>query len=547
MNNFCAVLFSFFIVSLGQPSRIVWLCPVAACLGFALFFRAISSVRDSWRRFWTAVVWFSGIQVIQLSWMSSIEYQGYYILLVYAVISCCIGLQFGLLTRWIPQRSLKVRDCAALAALWTLFEWSRLLCLCGFSWNPVGIALSFHPIPLQSAALFGVFGLSFWVMFTNLGVGHSKNWKKASQWFAVALLPYLFGVIHLQYQQHNQTQLKPIRVALVQTGLLPSQKVLLTHRASDYILPMTQWENILSYLPDKQWDLIVLPEAAVPHGADYAVFPLSQVQQIWKNKWGEKAENTLPSLIPPFARQRFVQGKEVVDVSNLFFAQALANVCQADVIVGLDYHDSWTNNFYNSAFLLRPDHECVQRYDKQVLLPLAEYLPCEWMRNWTKSYGIFDFFSCGKEDQELQARIPLSVSICYEETFPEIIRRNAQAKVALVNVTNDNYYPNSSLAEQHFSHARLRTVENGRPLIRACNSGVTAVVDSYGYVVARLGEKGEDFEHKQGVLECSFVPHIYPTLFSLWGDKGIVILSCLILIYYAIRCYFHRKISKLKN
>ena len=103
----------------------------------------------------------------------------------------------------------------------------------------------------------------------------------------------------------------------------------------------------------------------------------------------------------------------------------------------------------------------------------------------------------------------------------------------LVNLTNDNYYPYSSLPEQHFAHARLRTVENGRPLLRSCNTGVTAAIDSFGRILARFGKRGEEF--KSGVLECAFVPYTYKTLYSLWGDWGIVTLCLIILITWCGR------------
>ena len=523
---------SFFLVAFGQPARLPFLCPLVALCGYALFFAHFSPSASKKRRFWTGALWFAGVQLIQLSWMTAIDYQGYYILLVYAVLCFCLGLQFGLFSLLFPAR-LSFFSIFALASLWTLCEWSRVLLSCGFSWNPIGLALSFHHIPLQGAALFGVFGLSFWVMVVNLLA--LKWWREKTKLTALsvclfcALLPYFFGLWHSDYQDKRAGKHPAeMSVALVQTGLLPSEKIPLLKERERFIPPDQQWEKILSYLSQQnkqKWDLIVFPEAALPHSAEAPRYSFEGAHHLLSKWHGETIRAFYPPLIPPFAEKGCV--------SNLFWAQTLANRYDAEVIIGLDHCEKAMRQFHNSAFLASPKRENVLRYDKRVLLPLAEYLPFTWLHSLTKSYGIYDFFTPGTKTQPLGFRIPLSLSICYEETFSEEMRKTVHPSSALlINLTNDNYYPYSLLAEQHFSHARLRSVENGRPLLRSCNTGVTAVVDSLGRIVGRFGEKGEEF--KRGVLDCAFSPYRYNTLFSLWGDAGIVIISLAILVLYIL-------------
>ena len=139
----------------------------------------------------------------------------------------------------------------------------------------------------------------------------------------------------------------------------------------------------------------------------------------------------------------------------------------------------------------------------------------------------------------------IGVCICYEETFSEAMRRTlAVESDLLVNLTNDNYYPHSLLPEQHFTHARLRAVENGRPLLRSCNTGVTAVIDSLGRVVARFGCKEEEF--KRGVLDCTFSAYKYRTLYSLWGDAAIIGISFGCLCFFSIRNMLKNNIKSQK-
>src|ERR1043165_3162191 len=170
-NSFFAVSFllSLCIVAFGQPARVGWLGALAAACGYALFFYALPGSLARVRKFAAGTCWFALIQLIQLSWMTSIEYQGYYILAVYFFIALWLGAQFGLLTMFIPTAGrMCFQQLLFCASLWTLMEWMRLLILCGFSWNPIGLALTYFMPSLQFSSVFGVLGLSFWVILTNL-------------------------------------------------------------------------------------------------------------------------------------------------------------------------------------------------------------------------------------------------------------------------------------------------------------------------------------------------------------------------------------------
>src|SRR5690606_27562937 len=99
-------------------------------------------------------------------------------------------------------------------------------------------------------------------------------------------------------------------------------------------------------------------------------------------------------------------------------------------------------------------------------------------------------FTPGTKAQVIEhPKVKVGVCICYEETFGNLMRENKQLGASLlVNLTSDVWYPNSSLPWQHFDHARLRTVEMGLPLVRACNTSVTASLDSLGRVEGVLGD-----------------------------------------------------------
>ena len=590
-------LLSLFIVALGQPARIGWLGAVAAALGFSLFFYNLPKEY----KFLGGTIWFTAVQLIQLSWMTSIEFQGYYILFVYSLVALGMGAQFGLLTLVVPSEgTLPYKKILLCAALWTLMEWSRLLILCGFSWNPIGLALTYYIPSLQFSSVFGVLGLSFWAMFSNLlflnvlrskrlsadsvsvdfrvllsrfliqirgvisnlrilppefeskiGQNNPENRrnlnsqtvskrlnKKLLHWALIAAVPYIFGLIQLnQYRASSKAEKNKLDVALIQTDLLPSEKSLHANRIDDFISPFEQWKRILKFLKEKQmtrWDMIVLPEAAVPMLSDWGCYPYAETRKELVAVFGSEAEKKFPPLCLPFAEQRYFQNEKIWFVSNLFWCQALANLYDAEVIAGLDHSDRVAGKNFNSAFYFKPSSFSFERYDKQILMPLAEYLPFEFLRPWTKDYGIYDFFSHGEGARVFGKKVLFSPSICYEETFSEVMRSGRVKGAELfVNMTNDNYYPHSSLHEQHLFHSRLRAVENGIPLIRACNSGITAAIDCFGRVLATFDTEGPR-QMQDGVLNCQLTRFHFPTLFSFWGEGGIISL-CLILCLWTWR------------
>src|SRR5690606_5040634 len=154
---------SWLIVAFGQASWIPLFGPIAAAAGYAFFWRA--SLTAS-RPFLFAFLWFSLVQVVQISWLSETEYMGPFIWVIYLGLSVAIGLQFAILTKCVQKaQPLTLPGCLALSGAWVFLEWIRILPCTGFLWNPAGLALSASSLSLQAASLFGVYGLSFWVMF----------------------------------------------------------------------------------------------------------------------------------------------------------------------------------------------------------------------------------------------------------------------------------------------------------------------------------------------------------------------------------------------
>lgn len=546
------VLLSWAIVGFGQPAWSLWSGLVAAAIGYALFFRVLLAFPNPWHRFWMASAWYFSVQLVQLSWF--IAHPFLYIYAVYLFAASIMGLQMGIVGWFVDSERLrKIRGVLFIAALWTLLEWSRLFILSGLSWNPSGIALTGSLYALQMASLWGIYGLSFWVLLVNslaLRAWINKSLFSGVLWIAAASIPYLYGVIQMGWQEQNSAKEdSSFQVVLVQTAFPVEEAMVfrdLKHKIEHVI---GEWQQILKIIrphKEKAVDMVVLPEYMVPLGTYSFVYPYSIVASSFEKNLGPEAKAALPPLELPLANQiNTVQGP-IWFVSNAYWAQGIANAFQTDVVVGLEDAEDVGDQreFYSAAIHFVPSDRWekgefqANRYSKRVLVPMAEYIPFSFCREIAAEYGITGSFTCGNEAKVFSsAKIPFGLSICYEETFGNLMRESRMnGAQLLVNLTSDVWFPGSRLMQQHFDHARLRTVEAGIPLVRACNTGITGAIDSLGRVVAILGESPEKAEWLSDSLFVKVPTHHYFTLYSKLGDSLIIGLSLLLFL-----CGFKRK------
>ncbi len=517
--RYALIAFSFLITAFGQPA---WICSfgsLAAAFGYALFWMGLLYFNKMSHRFICASIWYAAVQGVQLSWLSTPDYMGPLIIPFYLFLITMMGLQFGIISSFI-QKNISWHKCLAIAGGWVICEEMRLFFLCGCTWNPVGLALASSSYSVQLASVWGVFGLSFWVILVNLLFLQ----KKFISWGLMALFPYLFGLVHQTVIEKVVPISKTLHVALVQTDLFPEEKEFYSQSPTAYVHPLDQWEktlNALSKNTQDRIDLIVFPEAAFPLGAHSASYELSSIKMLLDEKF-------FPPLKRPYAI--FYHGSW--KVSNAFIAQALANQTKAHVIVGLD--DSDFSGKYNAAFHFHPNGEKKpKRYEKQILAPIGEYIPLEgvkWFSEFVgKQFGIYSSFQHGKEGKIFDAEVPIGISICLEETFPNLIRSlRLKGAEVLVSVSNDAYFPNTKLGEQHLDHGRLRAIENGVCLLRSCNGGLTGAIDCFGKPIEILQTQKTD------ALFLKIPLRSYKTLYTYWGDSAILGLSLLFVFSFLL-------------
>jgi apolipoprotein N-acyltransferase len=179
---------------------------------------------------------------------------------------------------------------------------------------------------------------------------------------------------------------------------------------------------------------------------------------------------------------------------------------------------SRVRHFFNSLLVFGKSGLLLTSYDKIRLVPFGEFLPLRGvlgaigLRAIANSFGSFEFGTSPRPLLPIPG-LPLALPlICYEAIFPAALIQGAQRPGVMVNVTNDGWFGNTTGPRQHLHQARVRAVEEGLPLIRAANNGVSAAFDPYGRELGRI-----DLDVR-GVLDVELPAALAPPPYARFGD-----------------------------
>ena len=372
----------------------------------------------------------------------------------------------------------------ALAIAFGLTEYARGHVLTGLPWNLIGYGLLPEGPLMQIAALLGVYALS--LVAVALVAAPAAIWSASSPpsrgtaaiaaCLLIALgLGYVWGDRRLASAAGPDTG---VRVRIVQANVDQADKWRPENSAeifTDY-LELTQAPGI------DDINIVVWPETAVP-------FLLADSPEALKIIGDALPENA--SLL--------VGGARLVET------RAAAGGFSGQHI-------------FNSLLVIDDKGEVLDTYDKIHLVPFGEYLPFQDFLEglgFMQLTGVRGGFSEGAGPRLLPVpRAPAaSPLICYEIIFPDDVTDPATRPGWLLNVTNDAWFGTSAGPYQHFHQAQVRAVEQGLPLVRAANTGISAVVDPYGRVLAEIG-LGE-----RGLIDAA-LPKVGPvTMFARGGSS----------------------------
>ncbi len=383
---------------------------------------------------------------------------------------------------WCFARLRAARTPAVLLAfpcLWTFFEWVRGWLFTGVPWLAIGYSQTGSPLA-GFAPMAGVYGVSFaTALVAGLLAGMISGTRAAR--IACGLgLALLFGTGQLLKQvDWTAPQGEPLQVALLQ-GNIPQD---LKFQAERYAATLATYTRLVE---SSRARLIVLPETAIP---------------------------------------RFL---DAVDPEVLKDLTRLALERQADMLLGVPIREV-NGRYFNSVVSVGVSP--AQRYDKSHLVPFGEFVPSglSWMMK-ALSIPLSDFSSgpAGAKPLALAGQL-VAPDICWEDVFGEEIIRALPQATLLVNVSNVAWFGDSLAPGQHLQIARMRAIETGRTMLRATNTGVTAIIDPHGHVVARLPQFTE------GVLSGKVQGYAGASPYVRFGNMPVVLFCLAAIAALALR------------
>ncbi len=360
----------------------------------------------------------------------------------FLIILCAYLSLFTMLAGWI-LRKLHIETplmwTLLAATLWVLFEWLRGVLFTGFPWLAIGYSQAPSSPLAGFAALVGVYGVSLILVFSAALI--SLFFEKPLRTWSNTLILSVIWIIGfgLQHVSWTEPQGEPVTVSLLQGNISQEMK----WRPEHVIRTMDTYAKLVNKSNSR---LIITPEISLPLARD------------------EVPSNYLAQLSTHAERNN------------------------GDILVGMvETSSGGSGDYYNSMFSFGISSE--QIYRKHHLVPFGEFIPSKLIFGWVidvLKIPLSDF-SRGETNQRPMnlAGQSIAVNICYEDVFGEELISQLPQATLLANVTNDAWFGRSIGPHQHLQISQMRALETGRYMLRATNTGISAIINERGVVLQK--------------------------------------------------------------
>ena len=366
-----------------------------------------------------------------------------------------------------------VSGVVTVALVWFAADYARGHVLTGLPWNLIGYTWDWVLPMLQVNSVIGIYGLTLvTLVFAVLPAGCVDGGKTGRRVllgaFAVMLLMMAAGEMRLL---NAAAEIVPdVRLRLVQPNIDQANK----WKAGQLQANFDQLLNLTAMAGDKPVTHVVWPESAT--------------------------------------------GYDLIDDKLRRLQIAAVTPANSMLLTGIIRYDvgAEQTHYYNALIAMDKAAKIVASYDKFHLVPFGEYVPFRSVLRLKAMAAFGADFSAGDHPHTLHVDglPPLSPLICYEAIFPAAVIDKNDPPQLMVNVTNDGWYRQTAGPHQHFAIARVRAIEEGMPLARAANTGISGMVDSYGRVTASLALG------RSGFVDADLPKALPPTLYARFGDIG---------------------------
>lgn len=473
----------------------------AFVLGFGLFTVFLSKVQSSRAAFFIGWLFGLGYFVFGLNWIGNallVEGNDFWWVWPLAVIALPIALSiFTGLATMLADRFFnlnKVSGFIALCAFMSFFEYLRGHLFTGFPWNIYGhIWIDTLPIA-QSLAVIGSYGLTFLTLLW-MGAPAFIMIKKRPLNFTLGTVLFFSFIITFslgwQRLNDNPTQYRDdLNIQIVQPNIAQADK----------------WDNKLIATNFEKHTSLSVPQEGITPKPTYVIWPETALG---------------PNMVNSFAVKQRIQ--------SLLENHAPDSVLLTGTMsIGFDTDNSL--QYFNNITAYNAQGRLQHLYNKSHLVPFGEYIP---FQNIIPLKPIAEFSGFEKGDGPITTTVNgrsfFSPFICYEVIFPgKVAPTNGQRPDWLLNVTNDAWYGLSAGPHQHFAQSRMRSIEEGLPLVRSANTGISGLIDSMGRVLAHHNLM------TSGLIVSSLPQAGNPTLYSFWRDIPFFIVMGFILLFSII-------------
>ena len=409
-----------------------------------------------------------------------------------AIMGCYQALLGWAVARYFPRSGL-LRWMVVIPGTWLLIEWFRSWFLTGFGWLALGYAHTDNWLGAAFAPLVGQYGLGWLTLVmaggvVTLAIGTRRERIAAGVVIAVIWI----AAFALRGVEWTRPYSKPITVAVVQGAVPQDEKWIDGNLPAILDLYKTRTREAQGA------DLIVWPESAIP----------------------DLVNNNIEYM-------REVYGE----------ASAHGSALVLGALRGEMNDKTGVEEYYNSVLAMDPSSRPgISWHNKHHLVPFSEFFPVpKFIRNWLRLQGLpYSSFNRGAAQQEPldAAGQKIAAGVCYEDAYGATLLPPMNTATMLLNVTNDSWFGHSTARYQHLQISRLRAMETGRPMVRAANDGVSAVIGHRGEILTTAPE------YEANVMRGSLQPRIGLTPYARTGNWLIV---CLALVSGLVGAYLARR------
>jgi apolipoprotein N-acyltransferase len=335
----------------------------------------------------------------------------------------------------------------AFSSIWIIFEIIRSYLFSGFPWSLVAYSFADTITPIQVVSIIGIYSFGFFIIWSSSLFYHffDNSLKKlALNILPLAIIWTSFFYIGNNRIENNHTKYTNIKFRIIQPNIEQSDKWTVDKFWNNFFIHKDlSLSNIENFNPD----FIVWPEAAVTAEPTYV-----------------HVNNALKSVA----------------------SESGALLITGGITDNLTIKDRSRDKLFASMYGIDSTGSLIFDYHKSHLVPFGEYIP--FNINIDKITPGATQFSPGKKGFVVKLnsqKINIRPLLCYEIIFPEDVRMNNTNADIILNLTNDAYYGNSSGPYQHFYKAKFRAIENGLPVVRVANNGISGVIDPIGRILIK--------------------------------------------------------------